>query len=81
MKMICFKCKNEIKEKNSYYSIIEYNNGKEINIDYVHKICWDNFLKQIDSATNSFNKSNYLLNAMGNHMKKIGIIPDMEVII
>jgi len=81
MRMICFRCKNEIKENDRYYSIIEHMDGKEVHTDYVHKVCWDNFLKQMDSATSSLNKSNYLLNAMGSHMRKIGMIPDKEVII
>jgi len=79
--MKCFRCNKDINKKDKYYSFTEYSKGIKIKTDYAHKECWDNFLKQIDSATNSLNKSNYLLNAMGSHMRKIGIIPDAEVVI
>jgi len=79
--MKCFRCNKKIDEKDSYYSITEHTNSKEIHTDYVHKVCWDNFLKQIDSASSSLNKSNYLLDAMCGHMRKRGIIPDAVVTI
>jgi len=79
--MKCFRCQKDINKKDRYYSFTEYSKGIKIKTDYAHKECWDNFIKQIDSATNSLNKSNFLLNAMGRHMKKMGMIPDTEVII
>lgn len=79
--MKCFRCQKDINKKDRYYSFTEYSKGIKIKTDYAHKECWGNFIKQIDSATNSLNKSNYLLNAMGSHMKKIGMIPDTEVTI
>jgi len=79
--MKCFRCQKDINKKDRYYSFTEYSKGVKIKTDYAHKECWDSFIKQIDSATNSLSKSNYLLNAMGNHMRKIGMIPEAEVIV
>jgi len=79
--MKCFRCNKDINKKDRYYSFTEYSKGIKIKTDYAHKECWDKFIKQFDSATNSLNKSNFLLNAMGSHMRKMGIIPEAEVII
>jgi hypothetical protein len=78
---ICFRCKKEIEEKDNYYTIIENNLGEEVKKDYVHRTCWDKFLSQLDGANESLKKSNMLLDAMGNQMKKMGLIPEKEVII
>jgi len=77
--MICFRCKKEIGEKDNYYEMVEKSNGKIVKIDYVHKVCWDKFLSQLDSAGSSLQKSNYLLNALGNQMGKMGMLPPQEV--
>lgn len=79
--MICFRCRKEIEPKEDYYSFTEYASGKKIRTDYAHKKCWDDFMNSLNSATSSLQKSNYLLNAMGTQMKKMGMIPDEEVII
>lgn len=79
--MKCFRCNNIINKKDKYYAFTEYSKGIKIKTDYAHKECWDKFVKQFDSATNSLNKSNYLLDAMGSHMKKMGMIPDQVVTI
>ena len=72
----CFRCHKEIKNNENYFAMIEMNNKKIIRTNYVHKTCWDVFCSSFDNASNSLAKSNYLLNAMGNHMKKLGIIPE-----
>jgi len=79
--MKCFRCNNIINEKDRYYSFTEYSKGIKIKIDYAHKECWDKFVKQFDSAKNSLDKSNYLLDAMGQHMRKMGMIPEQVVTI
>ena len=76
---ICFRCKKEIKEEEDYFAMCEYGNGKLIKTDYVHKVCWNTFLNQLNGASSSLAKSNYLLNAMGNQMKKMGMIPEEKV--
>jgi len=76
---ICFRCKKEISGEENYFAMVEMNDGKEIRRDYVHKTCWDKFCSQLDGASSSLAKSNYLLNAMGNQMKKMGMLPDKEI--
>lgn len=78
---ICFRCKKEIKEEDNYFAMVGMNHKKEVKIDYVHKVCWNVFLNQLGGASASLQKSNYLLNVMGNQMKKMGMIPDEEVVI
>ncbi len=78
---ICFRCKKEINDEDNYFAMIEMNHKKEVKTDYVHKVCWDVFCNQLDGASNSLAKSNYLLNAMGNQMRKMGILPKEEVVI
>ena len=75
---ICFRCKKEIKEEDNYFAMIEMNHKKEVKIDYVHKTCWDVFCNQLNGASNSLAKSNYLLNAMGNQMRKMGMLPEKK---
>jgi len=78
--MKCFRCNKEVLKKDNYSIIINIENEKEIKRDYVHKVCWNNFTKQLDGASNSLAKSNYLLNAMGKQMKKMGMLPEEEVV-
>ncbi len=78
---ICFRCREEIKEEDNYFAMIEMNYGKEVKTDYVHKVCWDNFCNQLNGASSSLAKSNYLLNAIGNQMRKIGMLPEEKVVI
>ena len=77
---ICFRCKKEIKEEDNYFAMIEMNHNKEVKTDYVHKVCWDVFCNQLNGASSSLAKSNYLLNAMGKQMRKMGMIPEDEVV-
>jgi len=72
----CFRCNKEIKEEENYFAMVEMNNKEVVKTDYVHKVCWNTFMNQLNGATNSLVKSNYLLNALGNHMKKNGMIPE-----
>lgn len=80
-KMICFRCKEEIFPNENYFIMTEMNQKEKVNEDYVHRECWDKFLKQLDGASYSLRKSNYLLNAMGSQMRKMGMLPDEEVIV
>ena len=74
--MICFRCKKEIREEDDYFAMVEMSNKEEVKTDYVHKVCWDEFCNQLNGASSSLIKSNYLLNIMGKQMKKMGMIPD-----
>ena len=79
--MNCFLCKKEIEEKSNYFKFTEMNNKKEVNTDYAHKICWDTFKSQLNGANASLKKSNELLSGMGNYMRKMGIIPEQEMVL
>ena len=71
--MICFRCKKIINEEDNYFAMVEMNNNKEVNTRYVHKTCWNKFCSQLDGASSSLAKSNYLLNSLGKYMKNLGI--------
>ncbi len=77
----CFRCKKEIKEEDHYYTFIEKDNKKLIKTDYAHKVCWDKFITSLDSAQSSLKKSNYLLDAMGKQMSKMGLLPKQDEVI
>jgi len=79
--MKCFRCRKEIKEEENYFIMAEMNHKKESGRDWVHKVCWDVFCNQLNSAASSLAKSNYLLDAMGKQLNKMGMLPDEEVII
>ena len=76
---ICFRCKKEINEEDNYFAMVEMNHKKEVRTDYVHKVCWDVFCNQLNGASSSLAKSNYLLSAIGNQMKKMGMLPEEKV--
>ena len=78
-RIYCFRCKKEINKKDNYYEMVEMNNGKEVKTNYVHRICWDSFLNQFNSASQTLNQSKFLLNAMGKQMMKMGIIEEPKV--
>ena len=78
--MKCFKCHKEILKEEKHFIMVDMENSEEENRrDYVHQTCWNNFLQQLDGASNSLKKSNYLLSAMGKQMMKMGMLPDKEV--
>ena len=61
-RFICLKCKKEIKNKDKYYKIILYDNGKDIAFDVIHYTCWHTM----------FNPNEYLKNAMNMIKPMIG---------
>jgi hypothetical protein len=79
--MKCFRCLKKIENKDNYFAMAEYSNGIKVRVDYVHKNCWNNFINRMDSVGQTLKKSNLLLDALGNQMNKMGMIPDKEVVI
>ena len=79
--MRCCFCKKVIEDRENYFENFEYDDKKLVDRTYFHKTCWDMFTSQLNSAKSSLQKSNKLLDGMGNYMKKMGIIPDEEVMI
>jgi len=44
--MICYRCRKEIKHKENFIEIIEWNNQKLISKNYIHKSCWELFMDE-----------------------------------
>ena len=76
-KMLCFRCKKEIKIKENYYSFTEWINEKAIRTDYAHRICWDNFLKQISDTTEAMG----IVRNLKNSLTRMGVLEPEEVVI
>ena len=49
--MRCFRCNETIDENDNYYTIIETKKQEVVKKDYVHKICWERFIGQLDGAS------------------------------
>jgi len=81
IKMKCCLCKKIIEDRDNYFENFEWKNKKLIDKTYYHRTCWDKFTNQLNSANSSLLKSKELLNGMGNYMKKLGIIPNEEVVV
>lgn len=79
--MKCFRCSKTIDKKSHYYAMTEFSRGNKVKTDYVHKECWDKFLGQLDGASQSLKKSNFLLDIMANQMNKMGMIPKKEDVV
>ena len=79
--MKCCLCKKIIEDRDNYFENFEYDKKKLIDRSYYHRTCWDKFTNQLNSANSSLLKSNQLLNGMGNYMKKLGIIPNEEIVV
>ena len=77
--MKCVFCKKEISPEDNYHKDIEMKERKKISVTYFHETCWKEFTNQVNGAKNSLKQSNYLLNGLGNHMRKMGILPEQEV--
>ena len=79
--MKCCLCKKIIEDRDNYFENFEYDKKKLIDRSYYHRTCWDKFTNQLNNANSSLLKSKELLNGMGNYMKKLGIIPNEEVVV
>jgi len=75
--MICFKCKKKIREKENYFTFNEYSEGKWVNTDFCHKVCWDKFKKSVASV------SDYkeLLRRLESSAVEKGLIKSKEVVV
>ena len=75
---ICFRCKKKIEKNSHYYTFTELNKGKEIKIDYVHKNCWDDWLKKLSSLE----KAQNILNRVNvTPLVNMGLMKPEEIII
>jgi len=72
---ICMRCRKLIGDKENYYAFTEYKNKKIINIDYAHRECWDDFLKQIGNVDEAMS----MLRRIKAPLQKMGILGPEEV--
>ena len=75
--MKCFRCHRIIDKNSNYYSFTEFNLGQIINIDYAHRKCWDEFLKQVGNTDEAMG----VVRGMKKKLKEMGLLPDDEVVI
>ena len=73
----CFRCKNKIEEDENFFRFTEFNNEKEIRSDYAHKLCWDEFLKQIGNVDEAMS----MLRRLKKPLMNMGLLQEEEVII
>lgn len=77
MVKICFRCKKKINDLDNYYSFTEFNNGKIVSVNYTHRLCWDFFLKKLDTL----DTANKMLKGMKTKLQESGILPEQKVIL
>ena len=76
LKKVCFRCKKLIEDTENYYSFTEFNNKKVIHIDYTHRKCWDDFLKNVSNLE----KAQNILNRIDlTPLINMGLIKPVEV--
>jgi len=49
----CFRCKKPIIKDENYYHILEFDKEKAIDESFVHRTCWDEFLKGVSNVEES----------------------------
>lgn len=76
-KKMCFRCRRSIEEKDNYYSFTEYNNKRLIKIDYAHRTCWDNFLKQIGDTTEAMD----IVRSLKSKLTTMGVLEPEQVVL
>lgn len=77
IRKVCMRCKKGIDENSNYYSFTEYDNKKVISIDYAHRVCWDNFLKQLTDLS----KAQQIIGGARGFLQEHGVLPPEEVVI
>jgi len=75
--MKCFRCHREIQKGEHMFIMIEMNNDIEIRRNYVHAICWDNFLKQVGSVEESMG----MIRGLKKFFVKQGVLPGEEYVV
>lgn len=73
-KKICFRCNQEIREEENYFSFTEFNNKEIIKTEYAHKKCWINFLNQISDTTEAMG----MLRGIKKTLITQGLLPSKE---
>lgn len=74
---ICFRCHKEIAEDSNYYSFTEFNSGAVVNINYAHRNCWDDFLKQVSNTDEVMN----LMRGIKPKLIEMGMLPEEKMVV
>ncbi len=76
-KFICFRCHKEIEKESDYYSFSEFKLGKFVRTDYAHKICWDNFLRQLGDTTEAMD----IIRQLKGKLKTMGVLEPEQLLL
>ena len=72
--MNCFRCHKEILKGEGHFIMIDVENEIEGRKDYVHKTCWNAFLKQVGSVEESMG----MIRGLKKWFMKQGVLPPEE---
>lgn len=76
--MKCFRCSNKILKGEGYFKIIEIDeNDNKVREDYVHKVCWNNFLKKVGNVEESMS----IIRGLKKWLIKQGVLPAEEYVV
>jgi len=74
---ICFRCKKPINDKEHYMRFTEFYEEKDVQTDYCHKVCWENFLMRVGDTTEAMG----MLRGLKGTLTKMGMLPPEEVVV
>ena len=72
--LICQRCQKEIKPKENFIEVIEWNNQKVIKKNYIHKSCWELLMDMKNTTRQALGMAKGLMN-------RIGLEPKQEFVI
>lgn len=73
----CFRCGKDIDAKSNFYSFTEFNNKKIINVNFAHRTCWEDFLKQMSNVDEAM----ATIRQLKGKLTEMGFLNPQEVII
>jgi len=75
--MKCFRCKEIILKEDKYHIMIEMDGLNKIGEVYVHKVCWDKFIKKVGDVSESMS----MIRGLKKFFVKQGVLPEEEYVI
>ena len=74
---ICIRCHQEVQEKEAHIQVIEWDAGRLIKENFLHKSCWEEMMDSKKMAKSAFG----LLGRLTKVAKERGILPDEEEVV
>jgi len=71
------RCQKQIAKNSHYNSFTEFNLGSVVNVDYAHKECWDEFLKQVSNTDEAMG----VVRGLKHKLIEMGMLPEKEMVI